>query len=383
TSHFPKGDKHTEVILTGSFLMRLIELPYWKLQEMRLWTFSSKLKKTLSEFLDINPNLIGLIPHPNHSKKELDLKSADLIYVGRLNWTKNIEALLCLTSYIQHHYSSEITLSLVGKPDDLPDESLGRVETLPFEMELQKIINHLPWVNPPKLYGHQDNWKGFLNDKSHFISLSTSMYEDFGVAANEAGEKVPTLLSSWGGHWDQSGAYLIPSEHIFHSYEAEWIKKRKTELLAQSMTQGIFYEAEEMTPYIPVMSHHKELTEACLKFIDRHSPEILLLFREDLDTFADTDKGKTLFHRYRNHFSERFSSLRTLHIYGEEAQDYPFSKEAFLIPERELIYNVYQKLLFRDFEIEINGISSKVLDFLTDTLNISDIKNVASLDKEI
>lgn len=375
TSNFPKATKHTEIILTGSFLMRLIELPYWKLENIRLWTFSSTLKKTLVDFLDIPADYIGIIPHPDALKKELKLANAQLVYVGRLNWAKNIEALLYLTSHLQHSYSPNITLNLVGALDELPDESHGRIEAPSLSQELQKIIDRLNWLTPPQLSGYQVNWKNQLKDNSHFISLSTSMYEDFGVAAHEASLKIPTLLSSWGGHWDHPAANLLASELIFQSFEPEWSKKQKTALLAEALIKGDFVENESTHSFIPTMISHKELSQACVQFIDRSCPEILLMFRDDLDTFADTDKGKALFHRYRTIYGGR-PRYQTLHIFGEDARPHPFDKKTLLIDERDLIFNVYQKFLFQDLKLELNGTSQKVNDFIINTLNRTDAQKL-------
>lgn len=375
TTDFPKSDHKVEIVFTGSFLLRLIELPYWRFDQVRIWTFSSVMKQILAEYLDIDPNKVGLIPHLENSPHQLNLSKAELLYVGRLNWTKNIEALLYLTSYLQQHYSKDITLNLVGTSDDLPDESLGRVEAQAFSDELPKIINSLSWVTPPLLSGYHQDWDKFINEKSHFISLSTSMYEDFGVSANVAGKSVPCLLSSWGGHWDQKGSYLLSSELIFHSFEPMWIKKRKTQLLAQELIQGHFKSSPQTHITIPGTISFKEVVKGASAFIERYLPDILLLLREDLDTFADTEKGKSLFYSYRHKFAGS-PAFKTLHIYGEQAKDHDFSTDTLLLREEDLLFSVYQKLLFRDIEVEVNAVDDKLVDFLITKLNRSDLRKI-------
>lgn len=324
-------DTIIDVLLTGSFFLRMLELPLWPVKQMRLWTLCEDTQSLISEAFKIPKVQIGLIPHPKTKNEKPNKSFEHFVYAGRLSWGKNIEALLALVSYLQHTTHPKLTLTIYGEKSDLPEESFGRVTDDHFD--INELINRYSWKSPPFLKGNDPKWFNSLTQESHYISLSTSMYEDFALSPTEAAQQsCPLLLSRWGGHKHKDGAKLLNSSLIFKSFEPDWIKKIKTQLLAQELTSQSSSVYGSPLPFsLPEISSHEEVSKQVMDFVRKQSPEILLCFREAMDVYADSFKGRNFFYLYQKHFS----SLETpseIVFYGEESQKLELGLNPLFIP---------------------------------------------------
>lgn len=155
---------------------------------MRLWTFSPRIKAFLIDVYQMKSEEIGIIGRFPSSKKPSapDFnQTVNLVYAGRLSLTKNITSLIRLTSLLQTHFKRDVTLDLFGKTDNFPDESIGRFTDFSMNEEIEELIKRLPWKNKPVIHAPvpQHEWLNINRPHPLFISLSSSMYEDFGTAA--------------------------------------------------------------------------------------------------------------------------------------------------------------------------------------------------------
>lgn len=296
-------DTVIDVLLTGSFFLRMLELPFWPIKKMRLWTLCEDSKKLISEVFKIPKEKIGLIPHPKTPDTKPNEHFKHFIYAGRLSWGKNIEALLSLVSFLQQTTHPHLTLTIYGEKSDLPEESFGRIAEGHFD--IQELINLYTWKSPPTLLGNDPQWFNHILEDSHYISLSTSMYEDFALSPTEAAQHGSSLiLSRWGGHKHKRGAKLLNSSLIFKSFEPQWIKEIKTQLLAQDITTtSCSRTGFDLTFFSTEISLQEDLSKQMMSFIHQQSPEILLCFREAMDVYADTFKGRNFFYLYQKYFS--------------------------------------------------------------------------------
>ena len=311
-------DAIVDILLTGSFFLRMLELPYWPVKNIRLWTLSEDIKNLLVEVFKLAPESIGIIPHPPLPEIKTSCELNHFIYAGRLSWGKNIEALLSLTSYLQQTTHPHLTLTLYGEKSDLPEESFGRITDDDFD--IHQLIQIYPWKNTPVIKGNNPQWFKELPAGAHYISLSTSMYEDFALSPTEAAcNQTSLVLSCWGGHKHKKGAKLLSSNLIFKSFEPSWVKDCKTKLLAKELLTAQLVTGQDLAFYGPQVTDHHQLQKLSLDFIHKQSPEILLCFREATDVYADTFKGRNFFYLYQKHFSS-LSVPHEMVIYQEEAQ---------------------------------------------------------------
>ncbi len=339
-------DVTIDILLTGSFFLRMLELPFWPIKKMRLWTLSEDSRNLISEVFKISQKQIGLIPHPETPATNTNESFKDFVYAGRLSWGKNIEALLSLVSYLQNTTHPSLTLTIYGEKSDLPEESFGRV--IDGNFDIQELINLYPWKSRPALKGNDPEWFDRLSSDSHYISLSTSMYEDFALSPTEAAQHGSSLiLSRWGGHKHKRGAKLLNSSLIFKSFEPNWIKEIKTKLLAQELTSiSSSTQGQDLPFSLSENSSQEELTKHVMNFIHKQSPEILLCFREAMDVYADTFKGRNFFYLYQKYFS----SLETpseMVFYEEEPQKLNLSDHPLFIPAGDAHLPEVMKLKMR------------------------------------
>lgn len=83
-----------------------------------------------------------------------------------------------------------------------------------------------------------------------------------------------------------------------------------------------------------------------MNFIHKQSPEILLCFREAMDVYADTFKGRNFFYLYQKYFS----SLETpseMVFYEEEPQKLNLSDHPLFIPAGDAHLPEVMKLKMR------------------------------------
>lgn len=388
TYNFPNPQLPVEVILTGSFLTRILESYFWGFEQFRLWTFSPQIKDFLTDVINIDADKIGVIGRPQFRAPIFipDFqKEVNLVYAGRLSLSKNIPALLEVVSLLQVKYKKKVTLDIFGEFDSFPDESLGKYYVSSLREIILKTLKDLPWNEIPVFHGEvkQEEWIKVKRSHPVFISLSTSMYEDFGTAAQIAASMGwPSILSSWGGHKSSQSFLSIPYYLIPQAVELPFIQKAKAQSIASLLVQNQFEFIlnETDSTFIPKsFLNQSSYQESIQQFISSNSPEILFCFREKMIEFADTPKGVKLFKRYHKYFSGSMQSVTAL-IYDdtknpEVIEDLILPSTSFeLIPTRHLFSSFYleelslfEEIIFLNLDTEM---INKVSHFLTSTLSL-------------
>lgn len=386
---FPKSGEFVEIILTGSFLNRLLESNLWPFENFRLWTFSSRVKSFLISSVGFTEEQIGLIgrnPPSQLITKPNFQQEVNFVYAGRLSLAKNITAIIRLTSELQTIHQSRVTLDLFGLPDDLADPSLGRFQPYVIEDEIHNLIHQLNWANKPVFHQAvpQNEWLKINRLSPAFISLSTSMHEDFGTAAEIATQHGwPTLLSAWGGHVDACLAYKIPHQLIARTHEPVFIQKMKTKILAQQLLS----QKWELNSYQNISHVSRPLNRDALKslidgFVKKWSPEILLCLRNEMIRFADTSKGRDLFKSYHSHFGKGICRKAVIVNDLKTNPDYYFAgdNEAFeVIFVRDLFSPFYMNQWNQFDEISMINLgeeANSIVDFFKTTLGISAVLKI-------
>lgn len=318
SSNFPTNDRSVEVILTGSFLLRVLESKLWPFKKCRFWVLSMSIKNILVSTLKLPEDAIGIISRDSCSSNQghLDFsKPVNFVYAGRLSFSKNVTGLLRLVSCLQTQFNCNVTLDIFGDPDDLHDDSYGRFNPYSMTSLIHSLINELKWITPPTLHGRVEpnKWLSLKRNAPCFVSLSTSMYEDFGVAAEEAKlASWPCLLSNWGGHQECSGAYLIPYNLIPQTREPDFVQQLKaTQLASYLLNSKVLATQAKPDQHFagPRLLNRTEFQSIADNVIQLWGEEILLCLREKMGFFADTAKGMEFFHRYHQGMGKEHSDI--------------------------------------------------------------------------
>lgn len=385
SENFPKEGEQVEVVLTGSFFIRMLEAKLWPFKNIRLWTFSPRIRSFLMDAYKFKPEEIGVIGR-FHSLKEVSApdfrQTVNLVYAGRLSLTKNITTLLRLTSLLQTHFKREVTLDIFGDTDNFPDESIGRYSDFSMDAEINELIQKLPWIYKPVFHGRvpQYQWLNINRPSPVFISLSSSMYEDFGTAAEIAAhEGWPSILSNWGGHGSASHTLLVPMHLVARTHESELLQNYKTFALATRLAMnslpfiGNHFEPGLIaTQTLEKSSLHHSIDE----FIKKWGPEVLLSFREKMSTFADSPKGIELFKKYHEFFAPEDYQVAWIINDLSATDDYqlPLQKDDFEVIYLRDLFNPYYLRKIPKFKkivlFDLNDDQSKVLTFLKETLGL-------------
>ncbi|MFP5490948.1 MAG: glycosyltransferase [Bacteriovoracia bacterium] len=392
---FPKSGELVEIILTGSFLNRLLESNLWYFENFRLWTFSSRVKSFLVSSFGFSEEQIGVIGRTAPSKliaKPDFQQDINLVYAGRLSLAKNITAIIRLASELQTNHHSQVTLDIFGLPDDLADPSLGRFQPYIIEDEIQNLIQQLTWQNRPVFHQTvpQKEWLKINRPSPVFISLSTSMHEDFGTAAEIATQYGwPSLLSDWGGHADACFTHKIPHQLVARTHEPEFIQVQKTKMLAnQLMTQKWELSSYQNISFLSQPLDRNSLKNLIDIFVKKWSPEILLCLRNEMIRFADTNKGRELFKCYHSHFGKNtcrkaviVNDLKANPLYQLPSSNEPYE----LIFVRDLFSSFYMNQ-WNNFDlislINLGDEAASIIHFFKTTLGLSAKINVFTDDEE-
>lgn len=387
TEKFPKDDELVEVVLTGSFFIRILEAKLWPFKNMRLWTFSPRIKAFLIDVYQMKSEEIGIIGRFPSSKKPSapDFnQTVNLVYAGRLSLTKNITSLIRLTSLLQTHFKRDVTLDLFGKTDNFPDESIGRFTDFSMNEEIEELIKRLPWKNKPVIHAPvpQHEWLNINRPHPLFISLSSSMYEDFGTAAEIASHHGwPSLLSNWGGHGSANHNLLVPMHLVARTYEPVFLQNYKTLTLATQLIDNSlpFLSSSHAEPgYVPDRIWDKQSLGTTIDdFIKCWGPGVLLSLREKMSTFADTPSGIELFKKYHAFLGPEKTQIAWIINDLAPLPDFklPLEDKAFEVIYLRELFNPYFLKRIADFEkivlFDLGEDLSRVVRFLREVHGLS------------
>ncbi|MBY0414604.1 MAG: glycosyltransferase family 4 protein [Bdellovibrionales bacterium] len=143
------------------------------------------------------------------TRKKYSLKSEDYLicYAGRLSFQKNITLLLKQFSEFAAQ-DSKANLLLCGNFDDLGFTEIGlKISTNAYQAQIMRYLDSLPLSikSRIKFLGNLDkeSLAEILSTSDLFISLSTYILEDFGLAPVQALlSGTPVAISNWGGYRD-------------------------------------------------------------------------------------------------------------------------------------------------------------------------------------
>lgn len=405
---YKNSERIKDVVYFGNFLLRFLESGNWPEGDFRFWCLSHSVRDVLTQLIKIPQDKVGLI-NRNHlfnksplKKRKLRLNEPlSLVYAGRISPGKNIEALIYLTLELQKRYHREIKLYLIGSFDNIPNSQWGRFDSFCYRSRIKETIENINWPGSrPTLLDKQDpeQWMT-INDfvQPCFISLSTSISDDFGLAAQQAHKKGwPLILSNWGGHLDLNGEqiYYLDWNNISQHHENTFIIQQKSKILAsQILCQSKKKEASTPPPFPTVINSH-EIDQIRKEFIYKWKKEAKFLTRGRIDIFADTTQGKHFFSLYRSYFSKPINQQYWMIItkdtskYSDHINDdlknhieaiYDQGKK---VPSLNILLSSYQEILSPEYFVSLNKVS-KV--FTEDTISnrVFQLKDLFTKNTEI
>lgn len=218
------------VLLFGSFVRSFFELNNWPIRSFKIWVLSSCVKDFLVKEFLIDSESISVIPRDKilegAEPREIDWSQPlEFVYAGRLNDAKNIQSVIYTVHHLQHHLDKKVSLTLIGESDNQEKVYVEYKKRLNFKEEIDSLINKLDWKEKPKTlpFQEQDKWlEGDFNNPV-YITLSTNLFEDYGVSVQQAlGKGWPVIASAWGGHLDiKQNFYRIPFSYLTSFKESQ------------------------------------------------------------------------------------------------------------------------------------------------------------------
>ncbi|MDC1175386.1 glycosyltransferase [Bacteriovoracaceae bacterium] len=302
-----------DVILLGSFLGSFFESGNWPFERMRFWVLSEKVKQIICNEFGLDEKRVSVIPRDvileaKNNTDKIDWENGvSLVYSGRLNRAKNIDLLLYTVNSLQKDFNKNVDLSIIGEFDQQEKVYVEfKDSSESYEKQCVEIINKLDWNIRPTItpFKERDNW---TNIKSKYqtvlISLSTNMFEDYGVSVQQglnAGWAV--IVSSWGGHLDiRKNVTFIPYDYLTQFNEAKLRGRHLAKFLLNSTT---FCNGESDNEIIkPKETISKYLREKRLSAVLHLNKIPFLSARREWNEMFFYREGISLISRYKDAFS--------------------------------------------------------------------------------
>ncbi|MCB0368519.1 MAG: glycosyltransferase, partial [Bdellovibrionales bacterium] len=361
----------------------------------RIWVLSKRVKQIILKYLDLPESSIGVIPRSelddistSPNPNNVNWENINLVYAGRISVSKNITGLLKI--YNELEKNKQIKLNIFGEFDDLTDPSWGRYKPFNYRDEVNHILSDYKWKNKPCFHGHVniDQWIKSLDKSSIFISISTSMFEDFGTAAFEAHKNnSPGILSDWGGHADQIGTdqFKIPISYIPQSYEPEFIQNIKAKLCANHLFDNRKIQTlnnqnvDTLKFTCPNWIKLEDFQSALKKFNSLNTIEILDLIRNGLANYADTQFGHRFFINYREIMSN-YPIGKTLVIYPENFKTANSTdKEKIFLKQFEDLFDYDNKFVFANNREFLKFQFFDRMDYFSDLIVIKEKESLSTI----
>jgi hypothetical protein len=168
-------------------------------------------------------------------------------------------------------------------------------------------VKSLRWRHIPEFRakaGALDWMKTGKFENPVYTSLSTFTGEDFGVALAQAQiEGWPSWITAWGGHLECTSGVVrwIDSRLIGHSHESSRLIDLKARHLAANFANSTATVEALPDSANPEPLQAAELDQARRRFFT--GPSMHLLYREGLESFADSESGRKVFERLRRSFA--------------------------------------------------------------------------------
>lgn len=359
------GNQVVDVVLFGSFFERFLEFAHWPLQNIRLWVLCKRSKKNMIELLGLPADSIGVIKRDwLISRGEPIIPDYqmpfEMIYAGRISESKNIEMLLHVASLLQIQHGKKFSLSLLGDFDQETHLCSGEYNSHLFKERVFKLIENLKWNQPPKIVNglNSSEWLKLDYVRPVLISLSTQIYEDFGVSLAQAQNLGwPAILSDWGGHADASSenTIFLNSSLIGKKFDSEADLLAVASLVASEINTKMSMttkapppvEREDVIPEILALENLRKLVQ---RYIEKNGSSMLWAFRKNFATYASSENGKSFFSHYRRIYSGADKSEFDIYFF----ESYPALNSYFF----------HNKLKPNDYLINIDKLSLKTLSSL-------------------
>lgn len=303
-----------DVILLGSFARSFLESGNLPFKKIRFWCVSQSVKNALVSIFKISSENIGLISREQllenqPVKKEINpTQLVNFVYAGRLCPAKNIELLIETVHALENNYKKEIQLHLIGDFDHQEKIYVKSVADHNYEESLKRLISQMSWKNIPIIYkkAPQAEWMTKFEDNQVFVSLTTNVFEDFGVSVFQV-QKLgwPCILSDWGGHKDVASSNTLKIPYSYLSQMKE--DKYKASILSKFINEK-FYNNDFANKVIKVnVEQPKSLAMSEFDLIRKsfmleYGPQINLVLREKWNELILTKNGIKFYCQYRSFF---------------------------------------------------------------------------------
>ncbi len=344
--NYEQPEEFVDIVFFGSFLQRFFESGNWVSHSVRFWVLCNSVKRVLVEDIGIPDEAINVIPRYALYPKADNIavfprknEEISFVYAGRISESKNIEALVYITYYLQKNFAMKIKLYLIGNADNVSSIYSLKEDQFNFEKRLFELMGNLDWLIQPEVISEveQGEWRKMKFANKLYVSFSTYNCEDYGVSVAEAQEHGwPCLLSNWGGYKEVEGSHVlkVPSSYLIESsgeqialkyrcrYAASWIYKNWEN---RSIIKDDKAKVKNNEVYLPI----KKIDKIRKKFIEKYGTPTLYLARGQANKFYADKNGRKFFESFQAKFgSGEKTSPKIFIIINDMSEKISYAKDA-------------------------------------------------------
>lgn len=305
------ADMIWDTLLSHGGIQNVTEMPLWLDHPVyRFWTLTRDNKTVLNKLLCLPDDCVGLKPReslgiPSPSAHTVDWSlPVVLVYRGDIAAKHNIEGMLLVTFVLQSR-KIPVRLVLQGSIEAYSHDDYGQVFQRQYRAHLDKLIDSLPWVTPPKF---DDDLNALVRleagEQRVAINFSTAWDDDLPLyLLEEQAAGHPILCSFWGGHKEltSNSIMYIPEAYIPRSHHFFYFQRGVADCLVGKILDGGFKDlvTPNEEPLYPRPIGHEELLEYYRQARHKWSTSIHAINRGDCVYFSKTNTGAEFFHELR------------------------------------------------------------------------------------
>ncbi|EQC50899.1 glycosyltransferase [Bacteriovorax sp. DB6_IX] len=377
-------ERTVNILMFGSFVRSFFELGHWPFKSIRIWVLSHSVKGFLINEFGLDDKSISVIPRnlilDGIDSPDIDWKeNLELIYAGRLNEAKNIECLIHTVHSLQMKYDLNVKLTLLGDFDPQEKVYVEYKKRAQFKVEVISLIESLSWKQAPRIlpFIEQDEWtkKEYVNPV--FISLSTNIFEDYGVSVQQAlNEGWPVIVSGWGGHLDiTQDHYQVPYSLITAFDESAYRGEQIASYLLEAKKIRHIIDREF---YLADTVEMIEINKMKHRAVKRYGAAAFSIMRSEWNELFFSKEGIQFIERYRKSFTQKEALCHDVLIVSDYYNNKDLFPDVLAFLDGAIQKSIEEKkglLIFSYIELCSKEVWEKIMKSQRVYLGIRDVKN--------
>ena len=294
---FQKHKEYNDIFLFGDFQNKILKSFSWTGKKYRFWVLSHSVKQIMIKIFNIPSEFINIVPiQKSRSKKNTNLYSK-FIYAGRIIEEKNISLLIKVIHELKKNIP-HIHLVIKGS---FSKETMNGKTQVDYKKRIKKLVKDLNLEDSVSFspFSNDHNWQEKYLTDYNFISLSTAIYEDFGVSAYhflKSNGKI--ILSNWNGHKEFRGNGIIKIEMNNELFKNDLVESLNAQYIAKQILNHNDISEKTVSNSIEKSYIYKtKLDEKIYKLYEKYTPEIYFLLEKKDYEFYFSHQGRKFYNK--------------------------------------------------------------------------------------